>query len=338
MLPAAPLSTLNPQLSTDAPPSRDQWAVVACGATISIMIALCAARVLDLINGGNWTQGTNPANFFAGHAGFQVFQNRFLTPAIAAVIQHAFGMTGADAIQTTCEIGLYLASLSVYFGVRKRASMPTAVGAVVAAMFLIVSLTTHNQGHLEDMYDVAILAWFVYLMYYSCRWTAFLPVFAIQMLNKEYGLLIAVWIGLSAFRRGQNVNVRQLATGIILFAIGVAFVHWSRSVFYHGSLNALAPTVGGQWWTFSVQPWNLAWMIPNRPAVILSALALICTPLLLKRHIGDRFAPVMITNLLMLAAICCFGWVGEQRVWIETIPFTVIPLAIYMHNQTMAAR
>jgi len=293
----------------------------------------CASRTVDRINEGYDWGGVGLHNIFAGHAGYQVFQNRLLGPLIAVAIQKITGMNNADSCQTTVMLGIYLSGLIIFFGILRKTNHLIAIVSAISTMFFYIVLQTPNQGHLEDSLDLALLSAFLCLVYSNASWKFLIPVFILQIINKETGLAIAAWIMISSFNiysRRVKVDFKKIIVGIAMFLIGVTYIHWCRTSLWRGPLTE--PMCShlvffGQWWMFSFKMPNIPWMIANMPGPLLIFALLLSGPFIIKNQFKNQKWQLFALNLMILIPVILFGMIGEQRVWIETVPFVVISFA-----------
>lgn len=304
-----------------------------------VVLSVLEFRVVTLIQQANFpAQVDVAAGILAGQPYWKAYQNRLLGPGLVAGWSRVTGLTTADAYRHVAFACVFLAN-AVALRVFSRLSGGRQPGAAWAGAVAYAGLFAAFQDpqwlYLWDFVDLTtMLLLAAAVVAGPVPWPWLAGLFAVELLNRESALFIALWLGIEAFaweRRGglpwpRVADPARLAVGIALGAAGVLWTGWVRTALCVGETGVVPRAeirefAGGQFFMLPVtlglwrEPWTLG------TASVLALLA--ATVVLLVRargRLGARVWPVGLLVAALAGANFCFAYVLELRVWLAMLP------------------
>jgi hypothetical protein len=273
---------------------------------------------------------------------WRVYQNRLLGPLFVQGLALATGKSFVWAYKFGVSLLIALPNILVYLLVRKFTKEPMkALAAATALAVLVVAFQSSIFFYLWDAVDLTTMLVFAYAVFhakYDLR--ILIPLFLIELLNRESAGFIALWIIVSsaaALIWSDLTTIKRpflylrMVFGAVILAGGVWWTHAVRILLFKQSFD---PNIGkdilhgssGEWLQFYV---NLNDFVTPYNATTF-AIALICclaVGIMVYRNFvinGTAAYPVMALMIGMISSVWLFGLVDETRVWLEFVPFLLV--------------
>jgi hypothetical protein len=326
-----------------APVRQNRLAVVlALG-----IICFLEIRCVQLIQARSWDLEVKGAfGIVHGTAEWRVYQNRLLGPwciqGIAALTHRPFESAYKTGFSILMAVPVFLC-----FALVRRVTRQTrdSFRAAIAFAVAIVALQDRSWFYLWDAIDLSTMLLFAYaVMYARDNLRILVPLFFVELLNRESAGFIALWIIVyqtwKYFAYGA-VDVRRLFLGAGLLIGGAAWTRWIRQTLFLHSINPAygldrSHAVNGEHFQLFR---NLNNFIHPYDGTGFAVAVLCCAGLLLlfrrlSRAKEPEGRPIVILLSVMMLAVWIFGAVTETRVWLEFIPFAIFVGLKSYHGQT----
>ncbi len=308
-----------------------------------IVLSVLEFRVVTLIQQANLPEQVDvAAGILAGQPYWKAYQNRLLGPGLVAGWSQLTGRATADAYQHVsfaCVLLANAVALRVFSRLTGGQRSGAAWAATVAYAGLFAAFQDPQWLYLWDFVDLTTMLLFAAAVVAGpVPWPWLAGLFAVELLNRESALFIALWLGIEAFTWGRRGTANRrweiprlayparLAVGMGLGAAGVLWTGWVRQALCAGETGVLPRAeiwefAGGQFFMLPVtlglwrEPWTLA------TASLLALLG--ATVILLVRargRLGARIWPVGLLVAALVGANFCFAYVLELRVWLPMLP------------------
>lgn len=274
---------------------------------------------------------------------WRAYQNRLLGPWLVQGVSLLTGQGYAHGYQLVTSF-LLLAANFLCFALFTRLTGRPQAGLVYTGAGILGFLLLQDSIwlYLWDYWDYLVFLVFVYGAYRRRGLAYFVPLFLVELLNREAAMFISVWLVLDAFSlpgefpglKGARLTDRsKLLAGAALTAAGIAWTGYIRDrLFRYSSL----PGVGydlehkhGNFLTLSVNGDQFRQVL-TQPSPLLDIVSYVLIPLavgtlwLCRHRLSGQAAKLSWLFLLILAAILITALVRETRVFLSTIPFLLI--------------
>jgi hypothetical protein len=319
-------ASMKPQTPGNATQRRPSWPIAALAV---LAITFVEARELRLMHGRFEHAFAEHCRAIAeGHAQWTVYQNRVAGPFLVQFLSGSTGMPFDDAYRLVLQ-GLWLLSNGCAFVVGRRLNGGSAgAWTLVLANALLFVAIQHDYIYIWDYIDATTMLLFAYGAFRGAGLRLFIPLFFIELLNREAASFIALWIMLDAANdlllragpvRWPRAGLR-LALGAILGAGGVWWTHFIRGrlLRYHPpDFSELVLGQQKQW------PYNLMTLRqPLQALMMIGGLAY--GYFRAARTLGERKVIIALLLAAMIGSTFAFSRVDETRVWVAFIPFLML--------------
>ncbi len=306
------------------------WSAVILGL---IALTFAEVRVLRLI-GNEQTGYVQSLAVTEGEAEWKAYQNRVAGPYTILLVSRLTGWSYEKSYLSVTEWLLLAGNACAFVLVKRRERSSSAAWCAAfanAALFVVFQDKSHV--YIWDFIDAVTFLFFAYGMITGASLSLFVPLFLVEVMNREAAQFIALGIILLAVvDLVPPVSGRTIGRSIGRIAVGgalLAFSSWWVS-FLRNSLLRIPPgeevkKVNQLWGQHYQLPRNLKDMQPpldlNSMLVWLILLLLGVLFALAVPVLGRRAVALGLLLAAMLVATLLFGLVNESRIWISFIPF-----------------
>lgn len=274
---------------------------------------------------------------------WQAFQNRLLGPWMAWGAARVFGHTYETWFLVLTGVLWAGANVVTYWCAYKlTGSQRIAAGAAATSILLTVVLEGPQGAllYLWDPLDVLLLTVFAYGLFAKKGVGFFVLLFAVELLNREAALFIALWLVIDSFQMKRSGGGRRLAltqpvrlaVGAALVVVGVAWTKFIRDVlFKHSTLFMNDEHIHmalGNFWTLSANAHSLFQVLVH-PAPIGVVSLMICPALVAflfwhRRDYNEDFLKVLLLLTIMASSVLSFAVFTELRTWLDLLPLLIL--------------
>lgn len=312
------------------------------GAPLALLalVTLFELRILRLLD-APWVQLTAYAEqkVVLGQALMKAYQNRLLGTVIIDGLARSLGLTYQTAHGLVTGAIIAATNLVIYrLFVSLTRDWRTAMVSACTCIGLFVGLHDQRWLYVWDCIDAAVFALFAYGVFARRGVGFFAALFAVEILNREAALFIALWLVLDAvgvIRPGLKLCVRdrhKLASGVALMAVGALWTVLVREAFWTPPPDRLVPV----WDVFEGEMGNqlqlienvkrMAWSFTNPAFEPLVPVLLVALGVYFWRHRRDldgHTGRALILLASLVTATLTLGVVHEVRIFHVLIPFVV---------------
>jgi hypothetical protein len=311
-----------------SPSRRPSWPLIALAV---LAITFVEARELRLMHGRfDRAYADHCRAITEGHAQWTVYQNRIAGPYMVLFLARATGMPFEYAYRLVLQ-GLLLLSngCALVIGRRFTGGLRGAWAIVLANASLFLAVQ-HDYIYIWDYVDATTMLFFAYGVLRGRGLRFFVPLFFVELLNREAASFVALWIVLDAandlFHPGRRSRgVPRLALGVVLGAGGAWWTHFIRDRLLRYKPPDVSDLVLGQ-----QNQWSYNLMTLHQPLEADTVIALLMLAGLgygyfrAAPRLGDRKFAIGLLLGAMVASTFAFARIDETRVWIAFIPFLVL--------------
>ena len=309
---------------------------------VLLLISFSEFHTISLIQAGNLdSQAWQASGIVHGTPWIRVFQSRILGPyfvqAIATVIKHSY----LAAYKIALFILLGLSTCICYDLVRRIRNRPYD-GLIWAAVYagLLIALQDNLTFYIWDVIDLSTMLIFAYAIFYAPNSLRLLiPLFFVELLNRESAGYVALWIALSAagtwYCETPTLSERkalllQMVVGIGLLTFGTCWTHVLRALLFKHSND---PKIGLDFAHLNGEMFVLFrnlhnFIHPANKSGFAIAIVCCCVIVFMARRLfalhGKKSYPLLSLLVVMMASVWCFGLVAMTRMWLEFIPFVLM--------------
>lgn len=276
----------------------------------------------------------NVQGILSGRPFVKTYQSRVLGPRIVGKFSRVSGRSLEWSLQVFCIAVLLLTNVTaIFLFVRESGSWETGALYTGAYALLFAGLQQPNWLPVWDYLDLLIMLVFAWAVVTRAPLRVLIPLFLIELLNRETALFIPLWIiidslnvsrarGRAAFRIDAVWN---LLAGVGLIAGGVAWTHFARNWHFVKATFAMPPQVqivGDQTWMLALTPYIIA--MADRADVIAMTAIVIWSVFLIVRGWRSENEQRRKESLLLAALVLAnfmFGRITETRIWFAVSPF-----------------
>ncbi len=311
---------------------------------VLFVLQLCMFEVhtLQLIQDHGFAREVlGAAGILRGEPEYRVFQNRLLGPAIVELTAKATGQPFTPTYALCLSLLIALSNVLCFTLVRRVTGKSiTALAATTAFVVAVVFMQDTSWFFLWDAIDLSTMVVFAYAVFYAKNDLRILvPLFLVELLNRESAEFIALWIVIVAVqqlwdeasgRRFSKAGLAQLFTGSALLVGGTLWTKWLRTELFRRSFDSrigldLKHSKDGQWITLleNLRVETLTHEVASFVIAIIacSAIAYMLSRLFVLKGRDSYQEIIQITAMAL--AVWIFGRVDETRVWLEFIPFGI---------------
>jgi hypothetical protein len=297
-------------------------------------------------NTWDWEQGWvvfGPMEVAYGQSDWAQGNGRWLLPHIVRWIAEHWHIQFRVVYHYTVYAAYLAGNLAAYSVLRCTPSTRTfAFLFTVMTGAICVCFQDINILHHCDLVEYTLFFLFAYGVFTHRKWWFFLPLFLVDLNNREVAVFIAAWVALDNLIPFTQ-DVKRLATGLVAVAAcpaGMAYVHWCQR---HFTLRTIPPhgnpVKWGQWWAWPENVRGLKQLWPGKPfscwqpwynrmdewaALIGVVLILIVLARFAVIH-HDRWFTLRLSALIgaYLLLEVMFGVSIELRTWLALSPFVL---------------
>ncbi|WP_338848927.1 hypothetical protein V8J88_08285 [Massilia sp. W12] len=293
-------------------------------------LALAVYKVLLQIHGAHFAELTQAAQaVFERKPHWLAYQNRLLGPALIKLIS-CFGLDWGAAYKLFIFLMLQAQSFVLFALLQKQTGAAAAL-RWLGLYLLGFLLLQHYWFYPWDCIDALIFTLFAYGVLQAKPIGFFLALYAVEIINREAALFIALYIVLDAFTfdlstlRLRLESRTRLLCGILLLIGGALYTKWIRSYLFISTINggddSAHRTLGNHVY-FVDNLKNLLYQNFTSTDVLNSAFVLGSCAFLLARckHYSQAQFKGMLIYLGIMLNILIFGLVNESRMYIALLP------------------
>ncbi len=262
------------------------------------------------------------------------YQNRLLGPFIVLLISK-IGLSYSEALRVFILITVVMQNFLLYYLLRKMfISGKKALTAVLLYSFAFL-LVQHGWFYTWDSIDAITFTLFAYGIVKSKSLGYFVPLFCIELLNRESALFIALYLLIDSFQFNKTksrlylVSKKFFFTGSVLILIAVVYIKIIRNYLFMGladNTTDLSREILGNHVNFIDNLQNLFFYNLFSENITNTAFILGSTTYLFiysRLHTEVRIKALLVYCAILLC-ILIFGLINETRMYIALLPFLFI--------------
>jgi len=255
-----------------------------------------------------------------GRPVFEAWQQRLLGPGAVWLLEHA-GLSRLLALRLLFALGLFAANVLLYALARARGASLGGAAALVAGFGFAHLLLAYDLEYPWDAIDVLLFMAFGSWAAQRGPLIALVPLLLVGSFNHETILYVPLWLLLAGPGRARVVGAATaVAIGALIYGLREALYVSAPPEAVRQRAEAVLPLLGNPVHiVHNLRQLFMANWLHGRSFISLSFFGAVAVCVWLVRSGRERVAGLW--SLCVLAAVACFGYTNETRLYLPLLAF-----------------